>query len=110
MISSHSASILARVEPEQVRHFRLKRESSCALVRSILLPKDIEEADKYIREAVRTYPELYFATFVILGEGASEEVVLPRMAEAMNIEIDRSFVAVGTLRRAACKASVETAE
>ncbi|WP_312841738.1 ATP-dependent endonuclease [Sinorhizobium psoraleae] len=47
-----------------------------------------------MREAVRTYPELYFARFVVLGEGASEEVVLPRLAEAMGLDIDRSFVAV----------------
>src|SRR5262249_5553310 len=45
-------------------------------------------------EAVRTYPELYFARFVILGEGSSEEVVLPRIAEAMGLPVDRSFVAV----------------
>ncbi|WP_349679349.1 ATP-dependent endonuclease [Brevundimonas sp. UBA5718] len=30
----------------------------------------------------------------MLGEGASEEVVLPRLAEAMGLDIDRSFVAV----------------
>jgi putative ATP-dependent endonuclease of the OLD family len=43
---------------------------------------------------VRTYPELYFARFVVLGEGASEEVVLPRLADALGFAIDRSFVAV----------------
>jgi hypothetical protein len=31
---------------------------------------------------VRTYPELYFARFAVLGEGASEEVVLPRWVDA----------------------------
>jgi putative ATP-dependent endonuclease of the OLD family len=94
IISSHSASILARVKPEQIRHFRTNvgQQSSC--VRSILLPPAAEEASKYIREAVRAYPELYFASFVILGEGASEEVVIPRLAEALEIPIDRSFVAV----------------
>jgi hypothetical protein len=94
IISSHSASILARVEPEQVRYFRLKPKSRTAQVRRIELPENIEEASKFVREAVRSYPELYFAKFVVLGEGASEEVVLPRLAEAMGLEIDRSFVAV----------------
>lgn len=94
VISSHSASILARVTPEQVRHFRMDRATHNACVRSILLPTNIEEASKYVREAVRTYPELYFASFVVLGEGASEEIVLPRLAEALGIAIDRSFVAV----------------
>lgn len=31
---------------------------------------------------------------MVLGEGRSEEIVLPRLAEAMGIPIDRSFVAV----------------
>jgi putative ATP-dependent endonuclease of OLD family len=94
VISSHSASILARVEPAQVRHFRLDPTDRTARVRAINLPTGQEEASKYVREAVRTYPELYFARFVVLGEGASEEVVLPRLAEAMGLDIDRSFVAV----------------
>lgn len=94
VISSHSASILARVDPSQVRHFRLNPSDRTARIRSIRLPADQEEASKFVREAVRTYPELYFAHFVVLGEGASEEVVLPRLAEAMGVDIDRSFVAV----------------
>lgn len=94
LVSSHSASILARIDPTQVRHFRLNPVDRTAKVRSIRLPEGEEEAAKFVREAVRTYPELYFARFVVLGEGASEEVVLPRLAEAINFAIDRSFVAV----------------
>lgn len=94
VVSSHSPSILARVEPAQVRHFRLDHESRTAKIRSIRLPEDQEEASKFVREAVRTYPELYFARLAILGEGASEEVVLPRLAEALGIDADRSFVAI----------------
>lgn len=94
VVSSHSPSILARVDPTQVRHFRLDPHERTARIRPINLPVGEEEASKFIREAVRTYPELYFARFVVLGEGASEEVVLPRLAEAMGLDIDRSFVAV----------------
>ncbi len=94
VVSSHSPSILARIDPTQVRHFRLDPHNRTARIRPINLPAGEEEASKFIREAVRTYPELYFARFVVLGEGASEEVVLPRLAEAMNLDIDRSFVAV----------------
>lgn len=94
ILSSHSASILGRVEPKQVRHFRLEGRARSALVNAIALPPDTEEAGKFVREAVRTYPELYFARFVILGEGSSEEVVLPRLAEAMGLHIDPSFVAL----------------
>lgn len=94
VVSSHSAGIMARVDPEQVRHFRLRSKTRTARIRSIDMPKGAEDASKYVREAVRTYPELYFAKFVVLGEGASEEVVLPRLAEAMGLSIDRSFVAI----------------
>lgn len=94
LVSSHSASIIARIEPEMVRHFRLDEEARTAVVSHIRLPPDTDEAGKFVREAVKAYPELYFARFVILGEGSSEEVVLPRLAEAMDLDIDRSFAAV----------------
>lgn len=92
ILSSHSASILARVTPSQVRHFRL--EDRVTVIRPIRLPGGEEEAAKYVREAVHAYPELYFAKFVLLGEGASEEIILPRLASALGCDIDRSFVAV----------------
>ena len=40
------------------------------------------------------YPEIYFGKFVILAEGPSEEVVLPRIASALGLPIDKSFVCV----------------
>lgn len=94
LVSSHSASILSRVDPGQVRHFRLDALGRTAKVNGIRLPEGEEEAAKFVREAVRTYPELYFARLVVLGEGASEEVVLPRLAEALDMDVDRSFVAI----------------
>lgn len=94
IMASHSASIMARIDPTQVRHFRLDPASRTAQVNRIRLPEGEEEAAKFVREAVRTFPELYFARLVVLGEGASEEVVLPRLAEALEIDIDRSFVAI----------------
>lgn len=94
IVSSHSPSILSRLDPSSVRHFRLNPDTRCAEVRGIALPIGDEDASKFIREAVRAYPELYFARFVILGEGATEEVVLPLLAKAMEFPIDRSFVAV----------------
>lgn len=94
IVSSHSPSILFRVEPLDVRHFRLDLKSRTALIRTITLPDEHEAEAKYVREAVRSYPELYFARFVILGEGSSEEVVIPKLAEAMHLPIDRSFVAI----------------
>ena len=93
-IASHSPSILARVEPEQIRHLRLASQTRTAVANSIRMPSDNEAAAKFLKQAVRAYPELYFARFVVLGEGASEEVILPRLAEALGLQIDRSFVAV----------------
>lgn len=94
VVSSHSPSIMGRVDPAQVRHFQLDRSERVTRVNPIRLPKAEEDAAKFVREAVRAYPELYFARFVVLGEGASEEVVLPRLAEALQLPIDRSFVAI----------------
>jgi putative ATP-dependent endonuclease of the OLD family len=97
VLSSHSASILARVFPEEVRHLRTQLPKRTTIVRSIVLPKEVDEQHKFIREAVRAYPELYFAKLVVLGEGDSEEIVIPRLAEAKGIPIDASFVSVAPL-------------
>lgn len=94
LISSHSASVLGRVDPETVRHFRLEDSTQTARVKRITLPGDADADATYVREAVRAYPELYFARFVVLGEGSSEEVALPILAKARGVLIDRSFVAV----------------
>lgn len=93
-ISSHSAAILSRIEPEEVRYFRLDRQSRQSSVRSLTLPVDDLEASQYVRLAVKAYPELYFARFVILGEGDSERIVIPRVAEAMGMQLDPSFVPI----------------
>ncbi|GAA4745688.1 AAA family ATPase [Sphingomonas daechungensis] len=94
MISSHSASILSRIEPEEVRHTRINLDTGASSVRALTLPPEGSEARSYIRLAVRSYPELYFARFVILAEGESEAIVLPRLAEAMGFPLDRSFVPI----------------
>lgn len=94
VLSSHSASILGRVEPEEIRYFRLDRPRRRAIVRPLTLPHGDADARQYVRLAVRAYPELYFARFVVLGEGESERIVLPRVAESMGIALDSSFVPV----------------
>ncbi len=97
LIASHSASILVRIDPLMIRHFQLISGDRTTKVQSIRLPEDENDAAKFIREAVRTYPEMYFARYVILGEGSSEEIIIPRLAEALGMNIDRSFVAVAPL-------------
>jgi len=93
IISTHSSSTLIRVEPEQVRYFR-RINNKQVNIRSITLPESNAEAGKYVREAVKAYPELYFARFVVLGEGDSESIILPKLAEASDLLIDPSFVAM----------------
>jgi len=64
-------------------------------VRPIPLPiDDTDEAFKYVREAVRGFPELYFARLVILGEGPSEEIVLRRFLEACGTPLDTHFISI----------------
>jgi putative ATP-dependent endonuclease of OLD family len=95
LLSSQSPAILSRVAPEQVRHFRLNENNGTAGVRPIRLPAaDAGEVYKYVKEAVRAYPELYFASLVVLCEGDSEEIVLPRLATALGLPLDRRFVSV----------------
>lgn len=99
VITSHSASVMARVEPESVLHLRLDSATRRSSIKRLTLPAGVDERDKYVREAVRAYPELYFARFVVLGEGASEEIVIPRVMKAMyGRELDEaliSFVPLG---------------
>lgn len=94
MISSHSASILSRIEPEEIRHARMDTQTRSSSVRRLRLPPEGGEARRFVRLAVKSYPELYFARFVVLVEGESEAIVLPRLAEAMGIPLDRSFVPI----------------
>jgi putative ATP-dependent endonuclease of OLD family len=94
LLSSHSASVLTRIGPEKIRYFRTDPVTVASAVRPITLPSDSTEAGKYIREAVRAHPELYFAKFVVLGEGDTEQLVIPRIAQAQGVDLDPAFVAV----------------
>ncbi|MFG2483429.1 ATP-dependent endonuclease [Streptomyces virginiae] len=94
ILSSHSASVMPRIRPEDVRYFRTDPVAATAAVREITLPDDTTEAGKYLREAVRAHPELYFAQFAVLGEGDTEQLVIPRIAQAHGVHLDPSFVAM----------------
>jgi ABC-type cobalamin/Fe3+-siderophores transport system ATPase subunit len=94
LLASHSASMLSRIEPEDIRYFRLDQATANASVKTLTLPEDDAAAKAYIRLAVRAYPELYFARFAVLGEGDSEQLVLPRLAAARGLPLDRSFVPI----------------
>jgi putative ATP-dependent endonuclease of OLD family len=93
IVSTHSPSVVKRVPPEQIRYLRLN-EKRATVVNTIQMPAKADEAHKFVREAVQAYPELYFSRLVILGEGDSEEVVIPRILEAGGIGDDESSIAV----------------
>lgn len=93
VLATHSPALLRRVPPTQVRHLRLD-ECRCTCIAAIALPKGDAEAAKFVREAVKAYPELYFARLVVLGEGDSEEVVLPRLFAAHAVLPDHVSISV----------------
>jgi len=94
ILTSHSPAILGRVDPVNVRHLQLDEKTRTTTVRAIRLPDKKDEAFKFIKEAVRAYPELYFARLVILGEGDSEEIVLRRLAETFGLAADAQAISI----------------
>ncbi|MEV7551929.1 AAA family ATPase [Amycolatopsis sp. NPDC089917] len=93
LIATHAPTLLRRVHPESICFLRLNADRETT-VHHIVLPDDDEVASKYVREAVQAYPELYFSRLVILGEGDSELVVLPRVLAAHGIAEDDASVSV----------------
>lgn len=94
IVSTHSASLVGRVNPKQIRHFRLDNETKSTHIQSLSLPEDADEQAKYISEAVKAYPEIYFAKLVVLGEGDSEQVILPKILEHYGQDIDAHSISV----------------
>lgn len=95
VLSSHSPSILQRVEPDNVRYFLGGENRASTRVLPIPLPDENEsEAYTYVREAVRGYPELYFSRLVVLGEGPSEEIVFRKVFDASGAPLDVEFISV----------------
>lgn len=94
LVTSHSPAVLSRVEPREVRYCRCDPSTRVSTVKKIKLPKGVGEEAKFVRGAMLAFPELYFARFALLIEGDSERVVLPRLAEALDLLIDPAFVAI----------------
>ncbi len=94
IISSHSASILSRIEPEQIRHFRLDNDFKSTAISELTLPDKEDDISKFVKEAVKAYPEIYFSKLVILGEGDSEEVIIPKVLELCATDIDSHSISI----------------
>ena len=95
ILTTHSAGTVRRIEPESIRYMRHEEATRISTTKRIFLPDKTDDKYKYIFEAVRSNPELYFAKLVVLGEGRSEEIVLPKVAKAYNnkLDLDPEFVA-----------------
>lgn len=96
LIATHAPTMLRRVSPEQIRYLRLGLDRTSS-IRCIQLPKKTDDAYKFVREAVQAFPEIYFSRMVVLGEGDSEEIVLPRIFSAKGIPIDESAITIAPL-------------
>jgi len=96
LIATHAPSMLRRVPPENIRYMRLG-ENRQSRVTHIQLPPKTDDAHKFVREAVQAFPEVYFSRLVILGEGDSEEIVLPRLLQAKGAPVDESSVSIAPL-------------
>lgn len=96
LIATHAPSILKRVAPEQIRYLRLGTDRQ-AIISYIKLPDENDEAYKFVRQAVQAYPEVYFSRLVVLGEGDSEEIVIPRLLEVKGIPADENAITIAPL-------------
>lgn len=96
LIATHAPSMLRRIVPERIRYLRLTQERT-SRVTHIQLPDATDEAHKFVREAVQAFPEIYFSRLVVLGEGDSEEIVLPRLLQVKGAPVDESAVTIAPL-------------
>lgn len=96
LIATHAPSMLRRVPPERIRYLRLTQDRT-SRVTHIQLPESTDEAHKFVREAVQAFPEIYFSRLVVLGEGDSEEIVLPRLLQVKGAPVDESAVTIAPL-------------
>ncbi|MCB9326409.1 MAG: AAA family ATPase [Lewinellaceae bacterium] len=97
ILSSHTPAIIQRIDPESVRHLRIEKNEYCTIVKEITLPEKTDEAYKYVKEAVRNYPEIYFASIVVIGEGDSEEIVFNRFSRVVNQPADEMGITIAPL-------------
>ncbi|WP_382306977.1 ATP-dependent endonuclease [Herbiconiux sp. UC225_62] len=94
LIATHSPALLRRVDPESICFLRLDANRQSQVRRIVLPTTSKDDAAKYVREAVLAFPELYFSRLVVLGEGDSEQIVLPRVLAAAGIAEDDASVSV----------------
>ena len=96
ILTSHSPAIVKRIDPEDLKYLRIENNDRVlqTIVSDIQLPLAIDESYKYIKGAIQAYPELYFAKLVVLGEGDSEELLLPKFFDLLGKEVDSSQISI----------------
>ncbi|HEU9731425.1 AAA family ATPase [Streptococcus pneumoniae] len=96
ILTSHSPAIVKRIDPEDLKYLRIENNDRVlqTIVFDIQLPPAIDESYKYIKGAIQAYPELYFAKLVVLGEGDSEELLLPKFFDLLGKEVDSSQISI----------------
>lgn len=93
IVTSHATSILSRVEPRHVLYFRNCQKTLQSSVLPLPLPPEKTEEGKFVQQVILANPEVYFARLVIIGEGDTERIVIPKMADALGTSLDPSFIA-----------------
>lgn len=93
-VTSHSTSILRHIPYNQITFLRRDFDNGNCFSREINL-NDIpdDESKKFIKQAVENNPEIYFARLMIIGEGDSEKIVIPKIAKAYGLDLDTNFIA-----------------
>lgn len=96
ILTSHSPAIVKRIDPEDLKYLRIENNDRVlqTIVSDIQLPPAIDESYKYIKGAIQAYPELYFAKLVVLGEGDSEELLLPKFFDLLGKEVDSFQISI----------------
>lgn len=63
LIATHAPSMLRRIEPKQIRYLRLNT-SRHTTISNISLPDSETSGDahKFVTQAVKAFPEIYFST------------------------------------------------
>ncbi|MGG5787947.1 ATP-dependent nuclease [Bacillus pretiosus] len=79
ILTTHSPSVVKRLDPKSM--ILIQIESNVHKINKVNFSNKKENLYKFIRGAVYAYPELYFGKLIILGEGESELIVLPKLIE-----------------------------
>lgn len=93
ILTSHSPSIVKRLDSTNIRHFRISKEVS-TIVNNIKLPSVLLDSYKFVKGAVEAYPELYFSKLVVLGEGDSEEFVIKKILDNKDLNVDSEGISI----------------